>query len=1295
MKRTMRTVLAFCMAVVMCLMAPLTTLAEGENLPTTEAPVTETPVPEAPVPEAPVTEAPVTEAPATEAPVTEAPVTEAPVTEAPATEAPVTEAPVTEAPATEAPVTEAPVTEAPVTEAPATEVPVTEEPAAVDYTKAASESVSFVKGYAKTLRATAVYDSAAMSNKLGTLAEGGVVEVIDRKNAGASGDCLVVRFATEEGTVKGYVAAKHVRPMADAEVSAYLANAKAPSYEPASVADEEPTEEPAEEPTEEPTEEPAEESTEEPVVSTLVAGEVEMLEVQQIGEVMPLAYPGSVKLTANTTSTIALQGGAGASTSATADFTMTAAGLLTLSFASVGNAAGNLTIRVESENDNSRTLWTGTLLPNNVTTFSHFVEAGAYNVVISKSDSSDVSAYTLNATPYVSKTGEPGVRNNTYAAAAALTLNAAEITGIYSWQDVNNGNSDYYTFTLSAPSRVVLSASNMTNAPATFSIVSGNATLPNMTINAGACASENVSTTYRRTGWFDAGTYYVVMKGGSAEGRYTIKVDQTAVTIGEKEPNGTPSAAYGSGNTLNLTSGAYVRGMMGEADTVDYFYFSLPTAQVVDFAALIQFDSVGLDVFYADGTMVSGSSFGASGVGGSEDAPYTLTLNNLRLPAGNYYLRVSRSGNATGLYDLRATSKLTASSVTATVSGSTITMQGTYGGGTTTPNLHRFNVFKRNETTNQDQLIYTWESKTTPKTTLTVNSSGTYLIQYVVSDGTIYSDVWTTVQMNVQELRIISVSAVPDANGNIACTATYTGPSPITAMVYTLYRGTTAIDSYRGTNETKHTFKAPASGTYMVQFAATIDGITWTDGWGGNIQVEMGAPILPLSINAITCSADNTGVITCSTSTKNGYALIAGGSWKLYQNDVLLQSVNTTQLVHNFKVTQGGTYSIQFVGYDGVTWADNWAVVTVNLGTQYPLSVAAVNASSGADGVISFSATTRNGGALKTSMYHIYDKDNVRQVTVNAGVTGGTWTPVYDGTYLIQYVAYDGVTWADGWATVSVTLPPDKQPLRIPSFTVTGSDSGAINCKLTTSGGRGLQIVKYYLYSNDVMIDFHNSVSDMQTTFYVNNPGRYSVQAVAFDGVTWVDAWQVVDVNYQPVQPTMLKVEEVTVTVDGRNVACTATTNDSRPLTNAMFHLYRNNVRIATVNSATKSAVFTNSITGMGSYTVQFVAFDGTTWADGWAGFTVGDASLSVDKVTAVMKADGTLVCNAEITNAYPVQQAMFHVYKNNETIASWTWNGGSALTHTFSLSQGADLVQYVVYDGYQWKDGWANVVSE
>ncbi|MEA5015945.1 MAG: hypothetical protein VB099_15435 [Candidatus Limiplasma sp.] len=1118
----------------------------------------------------------------------------------------------------------------------------------IDTTRAASFSPDFTQGLAITIAATMLYEDSELTVSLGEIDVGGVVEAKSR-----AANTLEISAVLVDGSLAGYVSAGDVRPLSADETAAYKANPTAVQY--AAV-------------------EPA------------------------LMSAMLFALPGAVPLTAGTTTTLSLPAYAGSGSDKYASFTMATAGLLTITFKSSGNASGNLTLMVADASDSSE-LWSGSLVPSGTTNFSMFVEAGDYDITLSKSDAGDASGYSVGVTPIVSLAGELGTKNNTQNNAADLALNSGSAsTGIYSAQDLNKRRDDYYRLSLSSAGKLTLSATNMIPGELEVFIYGDDTSTGNeiasMTINVGA-ASENGGITMHRSGWFDAGTYYITVHNKTAFGRYRLQADIATVTLTEREPNSTPSQAYSSGSTVVLNSGVYVDSLLSESDLRDYYYFYLPSATSISASVKAQLSEINLYICDQGGKKVAGSDFGGQG-GGSYGNPYEYELKSLTLQAGYYYLCADKV-TETGLYSVRANSVLTVSSVTATVSGSgenqnVLNVSAVANGGPGAITLHRYNVYLVEG--GKSILVTTRESKTTSNMAFTLNRAGSYIIQYVCTNGLTWAEGWSTqVVVSVKPLKVETLLATSNAAGQIKCKATVSGINPVTECIFSLYRNGVVVDRWYSKNALEYTFNAPVSGLYSVQYTIT-DGYVWVDGWTTcNATVP-----LPLKIASLTTSVDNSGNVVGRITIQDGYPL-QYGIYKIYNSKTeVIASYATTALQHSFKIATNDSYLMQFVGYDGKTWADNWASFTVSSASN-TLEITSLTATSNDAGAISCSAATSGGGKVIDSWFNLYSGGVYigRVINLNQSATFNVYA---NGPYTIQYVASDdGKRYVDKWANVNVTLSPQHYPVQIADLNIKSDDAtGILTCTTTTQYGGALTASWFNLYnSKSELIDSFRSVSTKTTKFYVNSNGTYNVQAVVSDGKVWVEKWGSVTITGFQDDTPVLEVK-ASASYNNNTLICTATANQSTPLRSEVFVLYLvdpttgQSTELRRFNASNKTATLKNLALSQGKYLVQFVAFDGVTWTDGWTEFTVGSSSLSVDSVTAA-KSGSSIACRATYTSNYNISTARFKLYVGENCVSAWEWNGAGNLNeHVFNVANADQItsVQYVIFNGIEWADGWA-----
>ena len=115
----------------------------------------------------------------------------------------------------------------------------------------------------------------------------------------------------------------------------------------------------------------------------------------------------------------------------------------------------------------------------------------------------------------------------------------------------------------------------------------------------------------------------------------------------------------------------------------------------------------------------------------------------------------------------------------------------------------------------------------------------------------------------------------------------------------------------------------------------------------------------------------------------------------------------------------------------------------------------------------------------------------------------------------------------------------------------------------------------------------------------------------------------------------------------------------------------------------------------VGTYIVQYVAYDGKKWAEKWGSVVLGTSTLTIDSWN-VTGSGPQYDCSATVTNEIPIKEAKMVVFDtNNKEVARWDWSGtGDYLNHTFNIESGVTIkvIQYVVYDGVQWVEAWKNV---
>ena len=1181
----------------------------------------------------------------------------------------------------------------------------------------ALENPSFNEGFAETIKETQVYKNTDKQIVIARLLSG-VVEVIGRANAGEEDDQLRVCFTNDDQIIEGYVASSDLHPCTEEEIKAWNESEKKvqvllENNEDISVIEvitEELDSDDNETINEASVIEEAEilDITEEKVSTLLAADALSIVEKDETNSVVEIsevkneqldiigedenlltAVDGDVILVTGSAKAVRIAATAGAQSYAS--YTMETAGLLTLIFKSVGTAHGNVTLSIKDENDN--TLWYKVWATSEGTiNYSDFVEAGEYTIILGKSDSTDTSVYDLSLTPMVSKTGELGTKNNTATSSAELTL-GTKATGIITTQDCIASNKDYYKFTLSSPAWVTLNYTNKTIADLEFYLfgddaITENITSMNLTGWAAGNPNETSTVTVNHRGLLDAGVYYIRVKHGGATGRYEITVSSESVTITEKEKNDTFIKAYNAGNKLAIT-GTELIGVLSESDGNDCYCIHLDKPTRIDLSLKIEFSDVYAAVYTRDGDLVTDSEFGKNGTSGAEGNPYELEKRGLRLEAGDYFVYVGYgSGYSTGRYRISARAKITAAELKVIVDGSVAKITAASSPSNIIPVKSYINIFEK--ATSYKMEGYEFSNQTSISKQITIPASGDYVVQYVVTDGNNnWDEKWATFTYNGVDFEIQDISATSDENGKITCKATYSGNGALKNSTAKLLLNSVLIEEKELGGATSWTFNAPTSGVYDIEFWGTITGGTWKSGTRKHTVNKKAA--LPLQVSELTVSSEKNGNISCVAATKDGKTL-QNVTFNLFQGSSLVKSNTGKSLTSSFKVNTSGLYKVQCVAYDGERWAEKWAVVTVTISNSAVLTVSSIHAEVDEAGKISMTATTSGGNALVSSVFNIFEGSN-KIAEVKATNGKATYQASKNATYKIQYVAYDGKTWAEKWTVVTVSIP-GLAP-EITSLTVASDASGAITIDSTYTSKKPVLSMTYNVFdSSSKLVSYESTKDATHSVQYVTKAGTYKIQAVLYDGSVWVEKWATVSVTVSSSSETDLSITALTIQRTSANsFIAKGTTNDNRALLSSKMNVFRNGQLVAEKNCTNKQAEFSGL--AVGTYIVQYVAYDGKKWAEKWGSVVLGTSTLTIDSWN-VTGSGPQYDCSATVTNEIPIKEAKMVVFDtNNKEVARWDWSGtGDYLNHTFNIESGVTIkvIQYVVYDGVQWVEAWTTV---
>ena len=1068
-----RKLLAFLLALVFSLQLCCAGLAEGvdgavtdpSSSPTvttaTPAPATEEPATEVPATEAPATEVPATEAPATEAPATEVPATEAPATEAPATEAPATEAPATEAPATEAPATEAPATEAPATEAPATEAPATEDPA----TEAPATEAPATEAPATEAPATETP-------------------------------------ATEE---------------------------PAPTEVPA-------TEAPA-------TEEP--EATEEPILDEVDAPM--LLLPEMLGSI-----PGSVDLTPNGS---AVNFSIPAySTGVYLSVRITSAGYLNLfvrDLASTGKvamqvmSAGGQTLLTQTVNGASCANW-----------YDGSASGTEYTVYVYKTQANDYNAYSLTASASFSSAGATFTGANSFSTAYTVTPNTTgKVKGVMTLTD----RVDYLKVVLSAPSYLSFDLSSEISA-LNVELRTETGSLLSTSISGGSLGGP-VSRTVGE--WLEAGTYYLVLSS-SATGTYTVLANSSAAGNNEVEPNNSFSTAGGN----KLTADKSVTGLISATDSVDYYYIHLDTRSVLSFSVRAWMDSLQVELVDSNNRVYGSAT--ASGTGGNSLSPHTHAFTTSLLEAGDYYLRIRKASN-TGLYAASFSTTLYSASLTADKTtayvGDTIKYTLTTYGGTVLQTVYRvFDI--NNKQVGKDSVGL---SKTF---TFTPTAAGAYYVQALAYDGRDWVSInsnWINVEQ-VSALVVNSLNATLKGRTITFVPAFTGGQRPIRSVTYEIYdiSGKLITTYNAGTTTTGYSYTPAKGGTYTSR-VVMYDGVTWAEAYSIWVVVP---DTSALRIDSVTMTAGAGTLTATAATAGGNNKIVSSQFELYNINGVLLDRWYDTTGSHTFQVAGGGTYTVRVILFDGTTWVDAYGAWTTVAQTKLSVSnvtatakggVITVNAQISSSNTISDTVLTvydSNWSIVHTEAV-LYKKTSFTYVPKTSGVyyfcvsaaAAGNWQNGWSagvnvnvdqkltitsanikqqmnglyvssttsskngsivllmsksGTYAVNVIAYDGVTWASKYTTWLVYSTGDVLTVKSVSSSLSSAKvNQPINFTTYTTGGSTLTYSKYTVYdiNGKAVASSTDGIISNTFSYTPTATGIYAVEVVLWDGITWARAY--------------------------------------------------------------------------------------------------------------------------------------------------------------------------------------------
>ena len=1147
----------------------------------------------------------------------------------------------------------------------------------------------------------------------------------------------------------------------------------AEAEEPVKPADEEPSAE-AEKPAVE--EETAEEAPAEET-ETIVEEVVEVIE-EEVVEEEPVAeegeaseeeevetetseLAGDANLLAGVTTKLAVPAGTGPNAKGYANFSMGQGGLLTITFKSVGIGHGNLELDVYSANYDDIKLWgLNWTTASGTVNFSAFVDAGTYNIVISKTDPTDEAPYEIEITPLVSREGEAGTRNNALNDAPTLNADGTTYYGIVSLQDCMLNHTDYYKFVLSSPGWLAFDFTNLTMSDVAYIVSGQDAWARNIAFwgdTVGPCADldERVAQSAHEADWYDAGVYYVIVKSQFSstdvrenQGRYQMKLTLTPQALTEIENNNTIDEADSVGNVLDTVNGVSKKGMLGIASTpwamnhADYYEFVLPMTQVVDFSVAFEMADIKADIYGRDKAIAvdalgaAVATWGGSAVSpaGTAGNPYMLEKKGVRLEAGTYFVRIGTTSNGnTGLYTVKAQSKITASDLEVKSGDGIITAKGVASGGPRTALKHVYRLYFKDPGTGVvsqvDEQIFDEKNGTAQ---FSPGVSGEYYVTYSVTDGVdedtwknkTYPDGFWKVDFTAVPFKIVAVEATDDGNGLLTLHAIYTGGAKLEDSYYTIsFQGQEIFNgSLEGGTDMK--FQCPATGSYHIKFSGYMPGHTpaWQAG-ECDITVDVDETT-PLKVTSLALKA---GVTTI-----DAVATVSGGTG-LTSTQFLLKDAGTgltlatfpatgtsKALSHTFTgLTPGKAYAVVFIAKDAhttATYVDELTsqapTVTTLISTTLANTIAVSNVKLKGDnlGNVTMSADIQNAMPLTWGQFYLYfskDGTNWDVLTILNSTTGSASTKVYQsGQYEVQYVCGNAYNpGAGAWSSiVPITLKAKVDGI---TLDISGSFSNPklalidVICKMTSA--HELKSVNYYLYddtddpTHSYVVDYFESKNVAEHVFYVTTGHTYTVEVIAKDTVSTAKDSKQFTTNPGSGSSTAFSVTSVSATkIEGQKVTLDAVTNDARKLIDAYFIIYNDASKVvATLDGKARN---TTIALKNGTYSVQFTATDGATWANAWGSFTVGSSTPSTPSggTNSVTGPDAngiyTVTINSSITDTDMIW-VRYTVYDKSKNIAyTWQWPGsGQYTSHTFDVTSNYSDIKggscsIEAYNGTVWR---------
>ena len=144
-------------------------------------------------------------------------------------------------------------------------------------------------------------------------------------------------------------------------------------------------------------------------------------------------------------------------------------------------------------------------------------------------------------------------------------------------------------------------------------------------------------------------------------------------------------------------------------------------------------------------------------------------------------------------------------------------------------------------------------------------------------------------------------------------------------------------------------------------------------------------------------------------------------TYQLYDiNGKLLSTTSSKNGSIVLLMSKSGTYAVNVIAYDGVTWASKYTTWLV-YSTGDVLTVKSVSSSLSSAKVnqpINFTTYTTGGSTLTYSKYTVYDINGKAVASSTDGIISNTfsYTPTATGIYAVEVVLWDGITWARAYS---------------------------------------------------------------------------------------------------------------------------------------------------------------------------------------------------------------------------------------------------------------------------------------